>query len=197
MITFPSAIIPAQAEWGLLSNTKAFSSPLTGATQTLRLPGERWTFSFTYSALTAEQRALITAFLVKARGGAERFKMSNPMGLAPRGAGGGTPVVAGAGQTGASLATSGWPNSTVVLKEGDYFECNGELKMVAADVTSSGTGTATITFEPPLRASPANGASIITTNPAATFRLSENETKWQHLQGAVSSLVITGIESWA
>lgn len=196
MITFPSDIIPSEFDWGLQSNVQSFSSPLSGSAQTLKLPGDRWVFTFTYAALIDSQIARMSAFMMAARGGAERFNVSNPMRLAPTGAGGGTPVVAWAGQTGATLNTSGWPNSTLVLKVGDFFQVNGELKMVTADVTSSGTGTATIAFEPPLRAAPANLASIVTSNPAATFRLVENESRWTYMQGFVASLTINAVESW-
>lgn len=196
MITFPSDLIPSELEWGLQSNVQTFSSPLSGSVQTLRLPGERWVFTFTYAALIDSQTARLSAFMSAARGGAERFKVSNPMRLRPTGAGGGTPIVSGAGQTGAALNTSGWPNSTLVLKVGDFFEVNGELKVVTADVTSSGTGTATIAFEPPLRAAPADATSIITTNPAATFRLVESESRWRYMQGFVSSFTINAVEAW-
>ena len=196
MITFPSIITPQSVEWELVSNVQSFTSPLTGATQTLRMPGERWKFSFTYENLDDDNTALLTAFIAKARGGAERFAMGNPYRTTPRGAGGGTPLVQGGSQTGASLVTDGWPISTMVLKTGDFVSVNGELKMVVADVTSNGTGVATITFEPPLRAVPADNAPLTTVNPTATFRLIENKQKWKHNSGFATDFTIEAIESW-
>jgi len=72
---------------------------------------------------------------------------------------GGTPVVNGAGQTGSSIATSGWSNSTNVLNAGDivFFagvhrinpltrQSTGDLRpfVVTASVTSNGSGQANI-----------------------------------------------------
>ena len=97
---------------------------------------------------------------------------------------GSTPVVNGASQTGASLITDGWAVSTAVLKEGDVFTVAGvnglnyfsyantgllRQFVVTADVTSDGSGNATIPIDPPItttgqqrtvNASPADGAAL-------------------------------------
>lgn len=79
------------------------------------------------------------------------------------GAHGGTPLVNGASQTGASLVTDGWTISTAVLNKGDVFtiagvyevnpqtyESTGRLQrfVVTSAVTSSGAGAATISISP-------------------------------------------------
>jgi hypothetical protein len=84
---------------------------------------------------------------------------------------GSTPLVAGTTAEGAtSLATDGWANSTAVLKEGDRFTIAGVYAVnpvsgrayswlrqfvVTSDVTSSGTGTATIPISPAIYSSAA------------------------------------------
>jgi len=95
------------------------------------------------------------------------------------------PVVSGNGQTGNSINTRGWDDSIAnILNVGDIFQIagvhlvnpqsrqsSGDLQdfVVAAPVTSSNTGTATITFNPPITtagayqtvdASPVDGAAI-------------------------------------
>jgi hypothetical protein len=70
--------------------------------------------------------------------------------------------------TGASLATSGWPNNTLVLRAGDVFRIAG-LNIVftaTADVTSDGSGLATIPLNPPLYGGglSAAGGSALTLN---------------------------------
>lgn len=72
---------------------------------------------------------------------------------------GGTPVVAGAGQTGSSIATSGWTATTLVLNQGDIItfagvhrinpltrQSTGDLRqfVVLAPVVSGGGGLANI-----------------------------------------------------
>lgn len=81
------------------------------------------------------------------------------------GAYGGTPLVNGASQSGASIITDGWTASTVVLKKGDVitfssvysvnpqgYDSTGILMqvVVTSDVTSDGSGNATIPISPAL-----------------------------------------------
>ena len=86
-------------------------------------------------------------------------------GLAANGAGGGTPLVNGADQSGTSLVTDGWTASAAVrMKAGDCFTVAGldVLFRATADISSDGSGNATITIEPPIVAgsSPANNAAL-------------------------------------
>lgn len=86
-------------------------------------------------------------------------------GLPANGAGGGTPVVNGASQTGTSLDTDGWPVSTTgVMKAGDVFTIAGDKTVyrVHTDADSDAGGAATINFIPALRSSPADGAALTT-----------------------------------
>lgn len=108
---------------------------------------------------------------------------------------GGTPVVAGANQTGSSIATSGWSNSTNVLNAGDIIffagvhrinpltrQSTGDLRpfVVLAAVTSNGSGQANIpiacvdgdgiTLAGPYQTvdvSPANNASVTVSGASA------------------------------
>jgi len=104
---------------------------------------------------------------------------------------GGTPVVNGASQTGASLITSGWASGTTTLKKGDVFtiagvyavnpktgQSTGELRqfVVTADAVDS-SGAITIAIAPSIivsgalqtvTASPADGAAITMVGTAST-----------------------------
>ena len=110
--------------------------------------------------------------LAKGEGGADDFikgKVTTAAGMewyrtqnAPAfttGTQGGTPVVAGANQTGSSIATSGWTASTAVLNAGDIIffagshrlnplthQSTGDLRpfVVTAPVVSAGGGTANV-----------------------------------------------------
>ncbi len=93
-------------------------------------------------------------------------------GLTPNGAGGGTPLVNGASQTGSSIITDGWPNNiTNVVRAGDALKFAGDnaVYIVRDDASSNGTGQATINITPNLRVSPANNAVI--TNSGVTYRI--------------------------
>ena len=88
-------------------------------------------------------------------------------GKAPNGAGGGTPLVNGATQSGTSLITDGWPNSTLVMRAGDCFKLDSLniLYRVTADGTSDGSGNLTLSINPPIASgnSPATNAALTLT----------------------------------
>jgi len=198
LITFPTILLsPTSVEWVLKSNTQSFTSPLTGATQTLSLPGDKWAFTFIYDFVSRTDADTVAVFMTKLRGMGNRFKTGNPARSTLLGAGGGTPLVKGASQTGASLLTDGWPLSTAILKAGDYFEVNSEYKLVAADVTSDGSGNATITFEPPLRASPADNAPITLSGAGATFMLANKDQSLRYNNYYSRSFTLEGIETFS
>jgi len=87
------------------------------------------------------------------------------------GAGGGTPVVAGADQTGNTIALSGFPGSTLVLRKGDFirFAATTGAHEVREDATTAGGGTVTVSVNPPIYAAPANGEAVILPEPGVGF----------------------------
>jgi hypothetical protein len=163
--------------------------------QTIEMPSARWRFSFTLDQLEEADAALMQAFLAQLRGQAGRFFMYNMARTAPRGIATGTPLVKGASQTGTSLITDGWTISqTGILKAGDFFSVNGELKMVVADCNSDSGGNATITFEPPLRAAPADNAALTTASPTATFKLTADDNGWSTRAPLWTTFNLQGVE---
>ena len=91
---------------------------------------------------------------------------------------GGTPAINGANQSGSSLTTDGWSNSVQVLNRGDIisiagvngvnpisYRDTGVLRtfVVTADVTSDGSGNATIPISPALNANDATGRNVFQT----------------------------------
>ena len=100
--------------------------------------------------------------MVKQRGRYESFTIVPAVISTGQGSPAGTPLVNGASQTGRSLVTDGWNASIAIFKAGDYLKEAGSDKvyMVTADVSSDGSGDATISIEPALVSSPADGAAI-------------------------------------
>lgn len=180
-ITWTTALPrPARFVWRLRSPSLAFTSPLSGQTQTLALPGSAaWGVSMEWAALDRARSAELEAFIARLRGQANRLVLWNLGRPALRGAGGGTPVVNGAGQTGSTINISGLPNNlTGWALPGDMVGVGGELKMVTASVNSNGSGQAAMSVEPPLRASPSNGSAIVVSQPTTRFMLVEGQAEW-------------------
>jgi len=192
IITFPS-ILPSAMSLSLEANSREFISPFTRKSQIIELPGSRWVGSLTYSLLTHDQAALFRSFNTQLRGKVNSFYIEDYSHV--RGGSGAAGVVDGASQTGNTLDTKSWPNSTLIFKDGDYFEINDELKVISGDVTSSGTGTATLTFEPPLRLSPSDLDSIEVDNPTAIVKITVDKLSLNIKPPNNSSLMIPFAES--
>jgi len=192
-----SRVNPSALEWALLSNTQTFTSPLSQSVQTLELPGARWRFSCTFDSMPAADAAAMRAFLAQLRGRSRRFAVW-PFALPrARGVATGTPLVNGVAQTGTSLATDGWTVSTTgILLANDYIGVNNELKLLVANASSNGAGQATLSFEPPLRASPGDNAAITITRPLATFMLDEDASRWTTRAPSLDSFSIAATEAF-
>lgn len=197
-LTWPtlSRAVPGEIEWGLVSNTQVFTSPLSGATQTMALPGARWKVGFSLNHLSREDAALLQAFFVRLRGMSGSFTLHNFERPTPRGSCALSGVTVGgavlAGATAADLAGCG---AGATLLTGDFIGIGGELKMVVADATADGAGLMTaVAFEPPSRADWANGAAVVTNKPLCTFMLTEDSYAWTTRAPLLSDFVVEAME---
>ena len=84
--------------------------------------------------------------------------------------------------------------STTVLKAGDFFSVNSELKMVTVDATSDGAGDVTVNFVPSLRSSPSDDAVITTTNPVCTMKLTGDSTTYSINTAGIYGISFSGLE---
>jgi len=203
-LTMPTNPGFASANFGLQPRTQVFTSPLSGTTQTLELPGALWFVTYTLPLMTRAVAAPWQAFLSELMGSSGRFHAFDPGRTTPRGiynSGSDTPLCDAASQTGKSLTTDGWRNSgTGLLLPGDYFEViadsRKELHMITAQVNSDGSGLATLNFIPPLQSSPANNAVITLTDPLLVMRLvDDGQTIWGHVIGDhVTDMAFSAIE---
>lgn len=124
--------------------------------------GHQWQIELFYGAMSRSSFAALWAFVNKQAGQYGVFDWSPGASFATQGTGVGTPLVAGGSQSGTSLTTDGWGASQTVMKAGDFFSVAGDPKVyqLTADVTSNGSGQATMEFFPALRLTPADNAVI-------------------------------------
>lgn len=187
----------AELKGSLTNYLKRFSSTTTFANASTAYDQPGFTFSMTAGAVDItlriaapqlENRGSPTSVVLTSVGGVTRNADSFTTTFFSRAADvassvGGSRTVVGpyvttAGQVGRSLAVGGFTASTVgVLKAGDYFEVNGELKICTADVNSDLYGSATIQFSPPLRASPPAQTVINLNKPNCLMRLTDESYK--------------------
>lgn len=198
-LTLPtiSRTAPSFMTFSLQPNTARFESPLNRAVQTSELPGARWNAAFGWQNLSAADARILKAWLNQLSGMAGRFYLFDATHPTPSGSAAGTPLVKGAGQTGRTLITDGWTaNQTALLLPGDYIGIGTQLCVITALAASDATGTATLTFEPPLRSVPADNAAITITRPTCTMMLtSDTQDKFAFQQpGIVANLTIECME---
>jgi hypothetical protein len=179
--TIPAA--PQTIDFSIIDVVAASVSPFTGQQQI-----QDWQQGWLEASVSMPPMTHITAqqwiaFLMSLRGQANVFQMGDPLAVAPQGSASGTPVVTGSGQTGYSLATSGWTaNASGVLQPGDWLQIGyrtyRNLQTVNADVS----GNATLSIWPRLRESPNDGDSLILTNTKGLWRLKSNTRKWSETE---------------
>lgn len=175
---FPDATSIASARFGLKSNSLANVSPFTQAMQVVQGVGGLWLCEVQLKPLLPDDGAWKwEAFLQSREGPFRKINAYNPARRTPLGAGGGTPRVNGGSQAGNALITDGWPNSTLVLKAGDFFTVGATKRLyrVVNDATTNGSGQVTLDIVPMLRESPADNDLLTVSSWTIPMRLVGNE----------------------
>lgn len=186
---------PSTFSLQLVPNTQSYRSPLSKAVQTLELPGALWTCKITYDFLQFYQIQQLKGFFAQLRGAAGRFLIWDMVNENTYGNSSGNPHVAGAGQKGNQLIVAGFLNASgTVLKVGDMFAVNNELKIVTVDANADVNGTATITFEPPLRSSPPDQTPLVTTKALVQMKLKDDNQASLPVTGVVSTQITFEME---
>lgn len=195
IISYPTSAVPDNATITLEANTTVFTSDLNRAVQTGEMDGARWRMILTYGNRIGAATRALRGFLAALNGRTNRFYMIPPD-LDQQGTAGDTGIVNGAGQSGTTLNTAGWATSQPLLfAAGDYFEVNGELKIITEDISSDGAGEATLKFAPKLRTSPANSSPIETEEPRALMMLeNDQQAAWQVSAPVVYAVSLACVE---
>lgn len=159
----------------------AMVSPYTGAQQIQKLPWDAWGFTGGLLPYDPAKAGLLKSFLMQLAGKVNTFKLPVPGSKYPisnyTGVEG---LVNGAGQTGRSIITDGWAINKPIVAEGDHFNIGDELFVATSAVASNGTGQATLTFEPPMKAIPANNAPMKVKEPFLLLRATRDDiARWK------------------
>jgi hypothetical protein len=166
--------------------TATSESPFTYKQQVFSHTGQKWMASVTIPTVHRDRAEDWVGFLLALKGQVGTFLLGDPNCTSPRGSASvtpGTPVVAGASQTGDTLAIDGLPTSvTGYLKRGDYIQLGSgsttTLHKVLTDVDTDGSGAATLDIWPNLRSSPANNATVTLEDCKGRFRLVNPVSSW-------------------
>lgn len=193
IFNFP-ALTPSRSSFELVTNTKTFKSPLTNAVQTSGRKGSLWSVSMTFNNLFGDDRAEMQAFLAKLNGQEHRFYLQDHS-FVRRGAGGGTLLINGAGQSGSTLVCDGATVSIVeYLMPGDFVAFNNELHMVTAAVDSDSSGNISLSIAPPIRKQTNNDDLVDYAVPVLGVFILSSKVSWDNNPGINSSFTIEAVE---
>lgn len=162
-------------------------SPFSYAQQVFSHGGQQWEADITVTPMSRVDAAEWVAFLTKLRGQFGTFLLGDPANATAQGSAAttpGIPLVAGGSQTGSSLNIDGLPlSATDYLKAGDHIQLgsttSSRVYMVLNDVTSDGTGAATVDIWPSITTAPVDNAVVTVAGAEGLFRLSDNARSWQ------------------
>lgn len=131
-------------------------SPWTGVQQVQVTRAQWWEADFSLPPLTRAQADVWEAFALQLNGSVGTFLLGDPEHETPRGIGGGSPLVDGAGQYENTVEIKNAPaNLTTWLMAGDYIQLGtggtARLYRVLQDVATTSAGTASILVWPSLR----------------------------------------------
>lgn len=189
VISTPGSPAPSSLDFTMQEFISASTNPFTGQQQINDWQSSMWSVSVNVPPMKRQEAADWSAFFAQARGGVNAFLLGDPTGANPQGSNlttGANALVNGANQAGYSINTKGWvASSTDVLKRGDWIQIGYRLHKVQDDVSSDASGDATISIWPNLRESPADGASLITTNCVGLFRLAATTNKFSISEGSI------------
>lgn len=176
---------PTSQSVELVSNTRRFQSPVSGAIQTLNRKGSYWKMRLTFSNITGARKGVVQGFFTRLNGQEHRARLKD-YGYQKRGTASGTASINGSGQTGSTVNITGLSGT---LKAGDYISFSNELHMVTADVAGSGA----VPISPPIRNSTTTGATVQISNPTGVFML-DGTPSWSSSGLYVSNMSVTLIE---
>jgi len=161
--TFPTTPVPLSIEVQSIEPTLV-SVANNLRRQTRSRGGQRWLFKCVFPPLARSDFDPIFAFSVAQRGQFETFTWTPTTIGTTRGVSSETPVVNGALAAGvSSAALDGMTVSTSnILRSGDFIKFSGHTKvyMVTADMSSDGSGEATVSFAPKLDSAVADDETL-------------------------------------
>ena len=171
-ITLPLTPRPNGMAWKLIQPSQVNVSGWTGSRQTLASGRGWWECQYSLPVISGTSNVLAwRSFFAQARGAANDFQV--PVDVVAQSKLPNTVLVRGAGQTGRSIITDGWPASSTVLKAGQFVTIEDQLVQLTANATSDGSGIATVTFEPAIRSAPADNAPVEYRNPYCLMYMTE------------------------
>lgn len=171
-LEWPASLCPSEMTWGIVNNSRAFTSTLSNAQQIVGHPGAYWQCTLTFGLLTRAQERQLSAFFGDLDGMFGTFNMpaitrrrSNSVGSLT--------VVTGVAQS-RSMLVAGASAGVQVFAPGDYLTVAGEMFEVVRPVTANAQGQAVVPLNKRIRRTLTAGAAIEYLNPYSEMRMTQD-----------------------
>jgi hypothetical protein len=171
-LTWPASLCPSEMTWGIVNNSRAFTSSLSSAQQIVGFPGAYWQCTLTFDLLTRIQERELSAFLGKLDGMFGTFNL--PAFTRKRTSNvGALKVTAGNAQS-RTISISGAIANADLFSVGDYLTVAGEMFEVVDATSSNAQGLATVTVNKRIRRTMAAGTAVEYLNPYSEMRMTQD-----------------------
>ncbi|RMV27964.1 hypothetical protein B1F77_26860 [Pseudomonas syringae] len=171
-LTWPASLRPSEMSWGIVNNSRAFTSSLSNAQQIVGYPGAYWQCTLTFGLLTRAQERELSSFLGRLDGMFGTFNLPDFTRYRKVSIGA-LSVVSGFAQA-RSMIIAGAPASSPVFSAGDYITIAGEMFEVTDPASSNAQGQATVLLNKRIRKTLTPGAAVEYMNPYSEMRMTSD-----------------------
>ncbi|MDD0971604.1 hypothetical protein [Pseudomonas aphyarum] len=168
-LTWPASLRPSEMTWGIVNNSRAFTSTLSNAQQIVGYPGAYWQCTLTFGVLTREQERQLTSFLGKLDGMMGTLNLpaftrqrTNSVGALS--------VVTGNAQA-RSMVIGGATANAPAFSAGDYITIAGEMFEVTDPASANAQGRVTVSVNKRIRKTLTAGTAVEYLNPYSEMRM--------------------------
>ncbi|NAP01940.1 hypothetical protein B1F73_09245 [Pseudomonas syringae] len=171
-LTWPASLRPSEMSWGIVNNSRAFTSSLSNAQQIVGYPGAYWQCTLTFGLLTRAQERELSSFLGRLDGMFGTFNLPDFTRYRKVSIGA-LSVVSGFAQA-RSMIIAGAPASSPVFSAGDYITIAGEMFEVTDPASSNAQGQVTALLNKRIRKTLTAGAAVEYMNPYSEMRMTSD-----------------------
>jgi hypothetical protein len=187
---YPVKLKPESIIWTSIKSAVQSRSPITGATEVIEFPAERWGLSINLPVRFDFDGGEAEAFFSRIAGGVDRVHIWNFMRPIPLGTMRGTPTIAEAavrGQQFLKIAANG------SLKAGDFFQVRTQLFQCFMDCESV-AGVITVPVVHRVRSSITVGSAVAWDRPTALFVMPGTSSSVNYGGGVMQPITIDLLE---
>lgn len=187
---------PVSFTWGVRDNSRSFISELSGAMQTMSLPGTRWAVLMEFSNRAPDERARVEGFLTRVRQqhriAMHRLDRPRPIGTINMS---GVTLATPASAFASSISLAGCGAGSII-QAGSMLGLGDQLLMVAQDAVADGAGAMTVHLTHMLRAAHTSGTSVVLNKPTAKWILKTGDIDFARYKTLATPLVVELVEAF-